>query len=267
MLIDSSEKYIDELTKVWQKVFGDEKAYIDLLFNSVYKSAKTFAIIKRGEIASCLYLLPCKLRFENQVYSGFYLYAAATLSEYRNQGLMAKLIAQAQRYAEKNKFDFISLVPANEALYAYYEKFNFITAMHKYVSTSSKMSGENFQLNMKPASVEQVYQVRSKQTFNHFIWEKPELEYAMNCLKFYGTKAFASEKGYCLYNEKSKIISELMFKSSETDFDLQDIKINSPYILENYENKIEKFGMIFPINNKLKLSWSCYDIYMNLALD
>lgn len=267
MLIDSSKKYKNELGKLWQKVFGDEKGYIDLFFGSVYSEAKTFVIIKNSEIVSCLYLLPCKLRFENEVFSGFYLYAAATLNEYRNQGLMAKLIAEAQRYAEKNELDFISLVPANENLYAYYEKFGFTTAMHKCVSTSLKSSGENSQLNMKPATVAQVYQVRSNQTFNHFIWEKPEFEYALTCLEFYGTNAFANEQGYCLYNENSKIISELMFKSSETDFDLQDIKINSPYKLEKYENSIVKFGMIFPINNKLKLSWSCYDIYMNLALD
>lgn len=77
-------------------------------------------IKENGKIISMLFALPCELEEENTKTECIYIYAAATLNEYRGQGLMAKLIEEIQKADT-----IVFLRPANEGLIEFYKKFGF----------------------------------------------------------------------------------------------------------------------------------------------
>ena len=91
MLIETKDKYIDSLIKLWNKVFGDDEDYIKLFFKDAYYDCECFAEIYDDEVVSAFYLLKCIIKLDGKIYNGRYLYAAATLPEYRNKGLMGKV--------------------------------------------------------------------------------------------------------------------------------------------------------------------------------
>ncbi len=269
MLLECYEKYIPSLRNLWHKVFGDEYGYIDLFFDSIYFKSKVFAYPVNGKIVSAFYLLDCKIRFENVLYDGYYLYAAATDPDYRKKGLMGSLISEGQAFAEKEGKDFISLVPGNAALYDYYAKFGFQTSMYKCLNEYERKES-NVSVS-EPAFLDEYLRQRFSLTSNAFLWEKDELRYVFDCFGYYDifprkneTCFFIAEKNdaeikelLCTKNAERKTFDNLPF-FSECD----KIIIHSQY----GNNKIP-FGMILPINQKLKRQWSMSDIYMNLALD
>lgn len=105
-----------QIINVWEKVFGDSEEDI-LYFLNNCKNKKCIGAFIEGKLAAMLFLVDCKSGSLN----GKYIYAVATLPEYRNNGLAAAIIYEAEKY----KNDFLWLIPANESLIAYYEKFGF----------------------------------------------------------------------------------------------------------------------------------------------
>ncbi len=264
MLIENTE-YNLQLNELWQEVFGDSKEAVDIFFEMMFDTSHCFAHLQDTKITSWLYLLPCKIKFDSQIFSGAYLFAAGTKKEYRRKGIMSTLINEAQDFAKNQGLDFISLVPANETLYSYYEKFGFQTAMHKVMNTS-KNQGLTV-AKTSPLNAEQVYDIRSSFEGNFFIWDRAELRYVLRCLSFYDIKPMGSQKKYFLLDEKHDIILELMSKEKMTDFLPKAQQIFSPFEIKGCVSEKIKFGMIFPINKKLNRKWNYEDIYMNLALD
>ncbi len=120
---------IPEITKIWQSSFGDEKEYIDFFLQNRFMDIDTLVFEKEGKVVSQLFLISCRIKN----ISGYYLYAAATDSEYRGQGIMASLLEFAESYAKDNGADFIFLVPGNESLYRYYERFGYEKAFYKSI--------------------------------------------------------------------------------------------------------------------------------------
>ncbi len=85
-------------------------------------------ILKDGRLVSMLFLLCGSFIKNGKNYSVLYLYAAATLPEYRGMGLMAELIEKAKAEA-KEKDTLLLTKPATSSLFDYYGKFGFKTAV------------------------------------------------------------------------------------------------------------------------------------------
>lgn len=79
-------------------------------------------IKENDKVISMLFALPCKFVSANEKCDCVYIYAAATLREYRGKGYMARLMEKV-----KNENDFLFLRPANSSLIAFYEKIGFKT--------------------------------------------------------------------------------------------------------------------------------------------
>lgn len=267
MLLAPEKKYIPRLRELWHNVFGDEYGYIDLFFDSVYFKSKIFAHFESDKIVSVFYLLDCKIRFENAMYDGYYLYAAATDPDFRKKGLMGSLIREGQVFAEKELKDFISLVPGNSQLYDYYAKFGFQSAMYKCVDEAERKNSEVFA--SEPADLEEYLKERFSLTSNAFLWEKDELQYVFDCFLYYDVFCKKSSDCFFIEDENDGVIKELLFANNKENglSDIFSLFPEKTIIHSQYgKNKIP-FGMILPINEKLKRQWSPSDIYMNLALD
>ena len=117
----------EELSSLWTTVFGDESEYPEFFLNNAVAESEIYAAREDGKIVSAFYLVDCTLISRNNRYKGKYLYAAATLPEYRNKGIMSKMITEVSEELKNNGADFICLYPAEKSLYEYYEKLGFVS--------------------------------------------------------------------------------------------------------------------------------------------
>ncbi len=271
MIIKGDSKYIPELSKLWQEVFLDSEEYIKIFFDNLYSETECFVKIKDGEIVSALYLIKGQIKYNNETFSGRYLYAAATKSSYRKQGIMAELINEAISYVKNENLDFICLLPANEVLYNYYAKFGFKDTMYKYKTFLGK--SQQCVLSELPKE-KSLHKARKTLLENMFIFSEKGNDYAMRCFDFVGYSLYnlSDEAGFECYFVADIELEEFVevvckkenYKKAEEFFEKhfsENAKISSPY--KGKKGEKVKFGMIYAINEKL----SGAEIYMNIALD
>lgn len=121
----ADEKDYPELKSLWETVFGDDDDVIDYFFENTVNAAEIYAYRKDGRIVSAFYLIDSSVTDKNKKLNAKYLYAAATLPEYRRNGIMGEMIKYAADYCRKRNTDVIFLYPADDALYNYYAKLGF----------------------------------------------------------------------------------------------------------------------------------------------
>lgn len=276
MLIDKI-KYKKNLADLWHIVFGDSYSYIDLIFKEEFNdSILCFGEIEDGMVVSAFYLLKNILKYDGKTYKGFYLYAAATLPEYRSRSIMSKLIAEAQLYCRNNSYDFITLVPSEESLYSYYSRFGFQEGMYRYKNASvlSVKTDNEYEIIKKE---EDALSIRSKYENNIITFDKGAFSYAVACLEASGYSFYRiSDDSYAVYSAKDKSVEEFISPVNTLDknFELlcdflqeENIEIASPYDISFCKSRIERYGMIYPINTELCKDRKYTYIYMNIALD
>lgn len=121
----TSEQDIDELKNLWITVFGDDKKTVAFFFENTVNINDIYSYKKNGKIVSAFYLIDSCVKKGNTQLKGKYLYAAATLPEYRKTGIMSQMIEYAINYNKALGVDCIFLYPANDELYDFYKKFGF----------------------------------------------------------------------------------------------------------------------------------------------
>ncbi len=255
ILTDKTKK---ELVELWVSVFGDERDYAKLIFPDGKDICECFAHFDNDTVCSALYLLDCSIKLEDRCYKGKYLYAAATDESYRGKGIMASLIKGAQVYCRDAGLDFIALVPADEGLYGYYEKFDFITAMHRRTEFIQNDIGTEYAVEI---GAEEFFSERNNRLRNYLYFTGDSVRYIADCLEYSGYRyykrsdggLFITEPGSCLYDE--------YISDSDAVRRISDNGISA------YRVDDDKYGMIYPINSDLLRNWIFTDIYMNIALD
>ena len=116
MLTTPNPSDILALKTIWHNIFGDDTADIDRFFQTLYVNKNTLIWKDSDKVVSMLYMLP----YEHSIY----LYALATLPDYRGRGIMTSLINEACKRAANQGANALFLIPA-EGMEAYYEQFGF----------------------------------------------------------------------------------------------------------------------------------------------
>lgn len=274
MMLKDKSRHRLSLISLWQTVFGDEPDFIDLIFKKEYESpVLCFAEIIDGKAVSAFYLIENTLKFENKYYHGYYLYAAATLPEYRKEGLMSVLINEALTYCEKNGADFVSLVPSEESLYSYYSRFGFCKAMYRFVSARASSAQCADRSLETITDSEKILEIRNSLEGNLISFSPSSFGYAADVLAYSGFSfKKLSDEGYLLFSPGDKF-AELF--SSERSLEKNLLiagnslsAVTSPFAPAGFDEcECVPFGMLYPINALLKRDWKYTDIYMNIALD
>ncbi len=278
-MLTDMKKYKNSLSALWNRVFGDSYEHINRIFEDEYKNdILCFAHIENEKAVSAFYLLRSCLRFDGNSYNGWYLYAAATLPEYRSKGLMGRLIKEAQQFCINEGYDYISLVPADEELYGYYGSFGFHEAMYCCRSIFHPSHDKNRSCSLI-TDREHIKIMRDAYKGNMFAYKNKACDYALSVLSA-GDADFLqlTDTAYCIYDSNDCQVIEFICDekkiSQEAEFLMKAVKgdnltVYSPYDLSKItdESFIEKFGMIYPVNKKLIREWKLTDIYMNLALN
>lgn len=262
MLIKSENKYIPMLVDLWHRVFSDSEEYIRIFFEKTYYDCECFAEIIDGNIVSAFYLMKCEINLDGKTYNGRYLYAAATLTDYRGGGIMSKLIRESLVYAEKEKLDFIALVPADDGLYDYYGRFGFYEAMYKYKlnCVSTKSLKRDFPII---DTAENFGKMRNTASCDMLVYNKIGSEYAFECLRFAGTNIYRlSDDAYYIDGEELFCSCDYVYPAETLSYNPDEGEcLYTNYAFDGAE-KVRN-GMIYNFRKDVELK----DIYMNIALD
>lgn len=129
-------QFADENTKpavrsMWKEVFGDKDEYIDLIFDRKYQHDNTLIWLEDNVPVASLQMFPYKMRFYGEIVPFYYLAGLCTLPEYRNKGIMGQLIKKSFEVMMERGIPLSILVPAEDWLYGYYEKFGYTQTFDK----------------------------------------------------------------------------------------------------------------------------------------
>ena len=110
---------LDSIKNIWRISFGDSDEFIEFHFSHANDLSHTFLVEIDGFIAAMVSVLPAELSLDKEHTVG-YIYAAATLPEFRGRGIMGRLLSYCESYAVKGGYTALALVPSSTSLFDFY---------------------------------------------------------------------------------------------------------------------------------------------------
>ncbi len=171
-MIKSADKsmWLD-LIRLWQSSFGDSEVYITQFLEWNFDKITTLVYIVDDRPVSVAYLLPIEYVpgtkakralmdrgiDSTSVYETkcLYLYAAATLPEYRGRGYFGEILA----FIKEHISEPVILVPAEERLITYYEKHGLYLCGQEHMVMVASENMDAQAETVLPGKGEQVFRV------------------------------------------------------------------------------------------------------------
>lgn len=197
------EKNRGEIQEIWQSCFGDEEEYIDFYIKNRMTEETMLLYYLEGKAVSMASFLPAACRRGEENVPSRYVYAVATLPEYRGNGYGAKLL----EFAKEHYSEPLLLFPAEEGLISYYEKLGFRRAFEK----NAAQTGDIQALELSGGEEEDSYDLSEQITpaeyvkirQEHFMqeglvcWDEAAVAYAME------ENAYCGGKTLLVFGEKN----------------------------------------------------------------
>lgn len=129
-------KFANEDTKplvrqMWKACFGDTDEFLDILFKYKYKNENTLIYFEGDTAVASLQMLPYTITFYGKTIPFAYMAGLCTLPPYRNKGYMPLLINKSHQILNERGISLAILIPAEDWLYKYYEKFGYTQVFDK----------------------------------------------------------------------------------------------------------------------------------------
>lgn len=119
-----------EMKRLFNAGFKESAEWTDWYFNHVFNPDNALIGYANGQPVSGLMLDRYDLRLGNQSVGMGYISCATTLRSARGQGHMRRLVNDALMEAASRGDALVSLIPASERLYFYYDRFDFATIFY-----------------------------------------------------------------------------------------------------------------------------------------
>ena len=117
---------------LYEEVFDeDSKSFVEYYFNEHIRMNKVLVKKIHGQIVAMLHLNPHRLRIRSQGKNIPYIFAVATLQQYRRQGIMGEMLHHALNGMYAKNIPFTYLIPVAEGIYEPYG-FAFISRQGAY---------------------------------------------------------------------------------------------------------------------------------------
>lgn len=120
-----------DLRTLWKEAFGDSEETLDKFAATGFSPERFHAIYEGKTPVSALYWFDCELDGQKLAY----IYAVATLQSHRGQGLAQQLMEETHKILKDRGYAGAVLVPAEEALFAYYAKIGYkaVTKINQFI--------------------------------------------------------------------------------------------------------------------------------------
>ena len=126
----SSDSQIPQLRKLWKEAFGDSDEFLDIFYANGFHSFRCRCITMEDKVVAALYWFDCYRKetlFQADVPMNriAYIYAVATLEEFRGQGLCHKLMQDTLTHLRELGYEGAILVPDGDQLFRLYHHMGF----------------------------------------------------------------------------------------------------------------------------------------------
>ncbi|AVQ96095.1 GNAT family N-acetyltransferase [Ethanoligenens harbinense] len=186
-----------DVQKIWKTCFGDADAYIRFFIKTHLPAGRCLVSKEGGRAVAMLFLLPSRCFYGGEGRAVQYVYAAATLPEFRRRGLMEGLLAYAHETAVAQGMLFTCLKPASEALYRYYGKLGYHTAFH-VTHRILPASALDAQFHLSKADADTVFAQRAQTFPVGLLWGRELFDFVLREWKMAGGESLAFPGGYCM---------------------------------------------------------------------
>ena len=256
-----TENDILSLKKLWKDIFKDSDSYIELFFSKKFNPATSFVIKENNDVCGMLFAELNTVVKAGKELKGAYLCGIATGPDKRGKGYASKLINHALENLKD--VDIFYLIPAEESLFDYYERFGF-----KPFTFFDKVSIEKKEV----LSIPEYKQEFSYEILNEFYEKscngvfvkrsKSDFEAIYDCYK----KFMIFENGYIVY-----YIDKGVLNITEYTTDFETASSIGAYIMNKYnldDGYILKRNGNTPFSAcRTKVDFHEDDKYVNLMLN
>lgn len=289
----ANEDNLNEIKNIWKTCFLEPINNAEFFLSRNFTTTNCAVCCIDNKIVSMLFLLDIQLYTEFGLQNANYIYAAATLPEFRKQGLMGKLLDFSNNESLKRGNIYSILLPANSKLYNFYEKYGykkFFKINNLKISQEEIKSLINGQcpseIDYSLNNIDKIYFLRQKflKTNGNVVLSKHFLKYAIDMNKFYGGKTFCSQDEYAIVRNTSMNTEILeicckkenlpsLLASIHSEFKSSSYIIRLPGNTHYFPSKetLIDFGMIKPLtpdkNNLSNILKKNPSPYLGLALD
>lgn len=129
MTLDQS-KIKEGMMELWNKIFHDSKEFISLIFDNYFERGIHVCHIDNNRVVASILGIPYDFYYGNKKLKGLYLCGIATDFKYRRKGLMTSLLKEIEEKS-KEDFDFLFLIPSDEAKRIIYSEKGYYNAIYK----------------------------------------------------------------------------------------------------------------------------------------
>ncbi len=123
MNIDAPQNHeITELRRLWQEAFGDTDTFLDTFFAEAFSPCRALCARYNERVVGALYWFNCE-------YNGkpiAYIYAVATLKEYRGRGVCRALMSTLHKRLKASGYSGAILVPSEKSLFNFYGRMGYV---------------------------------------------------------------------------------------------------------------------------------------------
>ena len=112
----------EAVKQLWQLCFNDSEAFLEMYFRLRYNERVNMALQADEKVVSALQLLPYPMTFRGATVETRYVSGTCTHPDYRNRGLMRRLLRQALERTMQEGAMFSTLIPAEPWLFDYYAR-------------------------------------------------------------------------------------------------------------------------------------------------
>lgn len=124
----------DATRQLWKCCFDDSEEFVNLYFEHRFPESVNHVLEQDGQLVAALQAIPYTMTVGRCAQVPIaYVSGACTHPDYRRQGWMRRLLAQAHRSMYDQGRYFSTLIPAHEGLKAYYARSGYVSCFHRMV--------------------------------------------------------------------------------------------------------------------------------------
>lgn len=178
-----------DIVQLWQESFGEKEEDALFYLDGRMTDENMLVIREDGKVVSMASFLPVNYMLAGEYIPARYVYAVATLPQYRGKGFAAEIITTAQKMYQQP----LLLVPAEESLKNYYEKLGFQMAFSTENKEETQGEVEECAVTFSSVTPAEYAKIRDAhfKCDGYVSWDEDAVAYAMAFAGQYGGETFA----------------------------------------------------------------------------
>jgi len=169
----------EEVKHLWRTCFEDSEEFIDLYFKEIYTDSITQVAREDEKIVAALQMIPYHMNFHAMTIPVSYISGACTLPEYRNKGIMERLLTQSFQEMYEKEIGLSILIPGEKRLFDYYNKLGYETTFYY---SKQQVKADSTHISVNPSyTVSKLTDDEWEKAFGYFS-DKEFANYPLNVL-------------------------------------------------------------------------------------